>query len=242
MTTFTAELLEQASPSPSIGLIVLETDETLEGELHRYIPTSDADVFISRVPSAASVTPETLGQMANNIAASAALLPSSIHFDAVGYCCTSGTAVIGAERVATLVQSGCRTTSVSDPVTALVVACRKQHIKRLAFLSPYIESVSDTLRQTLADNGIETPVFGSFHEGEEAKVARIDPACSKRAALDLARAGDVDAIFLSCTNLKTIGILDEIEAEAGLPAFSSNRVLASHLRHLAGVDVIGQMA
>jgi len=233
MTSFDYELRDETNRLPTIGLVVLQSDETLEGELRPALPPTSSEVFISRVPSAPDVTRETLAQMADHIEASASLFPRAARFDVVGYGCTSGTSVIGATRVAEMVKAGCETMHVTEPVSALIHACRQRGVARLAFLSPYIESVSEGLRLTLAEAGVETPVFGSFNEGEEAKVARIDPTSTVRAAIALAKSGNVDAVFLSCTNLKTHGILGEIEASTGLPAFSSNSVLAAHLKVLA---------
>ena len=134
-------------------------------------------------------------------------------------------------------RAGCQTAQVTDPVSALLHMCRKHDVKRLAFLSPYIESVSSILHDVLTEAGIETRAFGAFNEGDDAKVARIDPAYTKRAAIELAKSADVDAVFMSCTNLKTYDVLAEISAEAGMPAFSSNSALAAHLGELAGAHV-----
>ncbi len=232
---FPYELRDDARRRAIIGLLVLQTDETLECDTRHDLPAEIADVYVSRVPNAADVTPDTLADMAAVIDASAQLLPRSIAFDVVGYCCTSGTAVIGAAQIAALVRSGCRTNHVTDPVSALIHVCRDHDIRRLALLSPYIESVSARLRETLAEAGIETPVFGSFNEADDAKVARIDPQSTKTAAIELARSAPVDAVFMSCTNLRTRAILDQVKEATGIPAFSSNSVLAAHLGHLAGV-------
>ncbi len=85
----------------------------------------------------------------------------------------------------------------------------------------------------LADGGVATPVFGSFNEAEEAKVARIDEKSLFDAAVELASAREAEAVFLSCTNLKTLDVLPRIEKATGKPAFSSNSVLIEHLRVLA---------
>lgn len=237
MTSLSYELYDQSKLLPAIGVVVLQSDETVEWELRHYLPPTTTDVYISRVPSAPDVTEETLATMEDHIEGSAALFPRSASFEVVGYGCTSGTSVIGPGRVADLVKAGCHTKHVTEPVSALLRACQKRGLKRLAFLSPYIESVSARLRGTLAEAGVETPVFGSFNEGEEAKVARIDQQSTKQAAIELAQSGDIDGIFLSCTNLKTIDILGEIEAAIGKPALSSNYVLALHLAELAGVEI-----
>jgi len=223
----------RASGPTCLGLIVLQSDETVEEDFRRLVPRS-IRLLVSRVPSGAEVTPETLGAMEGHLTEAAALFPEGAWFDAVGYACTSGTAQIGADRVAERVRAGARTRGVTNPVTALVEACRSEGLGRIAFLSPYMESVSDRIRTVLDEAGVETPVFGTFGVPEEAKVARIDAASIRDAARSLAATGGVDALFMSCTNLNTLGVIAPLEAELGLPVFSSNLVLAWHMLGVAG--------
>ena len=44
------------------------------------------------------------------------------------------------------------------------------------------------------------------------------------------------AVFVSCTSLRTFGIVADLEAELGGPVVSSNQALAWHLHRLAGVQ------
>ncbi|MDB4085456.1 Asp/Glu racemase, partial [Amylibacter sp.] len=44
---------------------------------------------------------------------------------------------------------------------------------------------------------------------------------------------DVDAIFLSCTNLNTLSVIKSIEEKIGKPVLSSNQVLAWHMSQLS---------
>jgi maleate isomerase len=215
-----------------IGVIVLQSDETIERDLR--VMRGDADLFVSRVPSGQEVTAETLESMTGHIAASASLFPQTISFDAVGYGCTSGTAQIGVNKIERLVKFGMQTKTVSQPVSALVAACEHLGLKRIAFLSPYIESVSANLRQVLQDSGVETPTFGTFGEAEEFKVVRISGASVMEAATALVRDSQVDGIFLSCTNLRTLDLITPLEAALDMPVLSSNLVLAWHLAQLSG--------
>jgi maleate isomerase len=215
-----------------IGVIVLQSDETIERDLMAM--RGDADVFVSRVPSGQEVTAETLESMAGHIAASASLFPQTISFDAVGYGCTSGTAQIGVSKIERLVKFGTQTKTVSQPVSALVAACEHLGLKCIALLSPYIESVSANLRQVLQDSGVETPAFGTFGEAEEFKVVRISGASVMEAATALVRDSQVDGIFLSCTNLRTLDLITPLEAALDMPVLSSNLVLAWHLAQLSG--------
>lgn len=214
---------------PCIGAIVLQADETLEGDLRRAFPADEVDLYISRVPSGAEVTRDTLAAMADAMTASAALFPP-VPLAAVAYGCTSGASVIGPARVADLVKAGCSAQQVTDPLTALVARCRRDGITRLAMLSPYIEPVSRGLIDALAEHDIETVSFGSFEEAEEAKVARIDTTSVVGAACRLTETSSAQAVFLSCTNLKTYEALQQVNHRTGLPALSSNSVLIEHLR------------
>jgi len=141
--------------------------------------------------------------------------------------------------VAALVAAVCQTRHVTEPLSALVAACGHLGVSKLAFLSPYTETVSDTLRGALAARGVDSPVFGSFDEAEETRVARIDGASVMAAARHLARTGGAEALFLSCTNLRSFGVIDAIEAEIGLPVLSSNLVLGWHMFRLSGVQAQG---
>jgi len=234
MKTYPYQLAPKTGPN--LGLIVLQTDERIERDFRRLIPV-DIGLFVSRVPSGLDVSPQSLAAMEAHIPTAANLLPGAVAFDAIGYGCTSGTAQIGADKIAGLVHTGAQTQAVTEPLTALAAACAALGVGRLAFLSPYVEAVSDRLRDALRTKGVQTPVFGTFAESEEAKVVRISPDAIRLAALDLAAQGGVDAIFLSCTNLNTLDIIAPLEAETGLPVLSSNQVLAWHMCRLAGAGL-----
>ena len=223
--------------APPIGLIVLQTDETIERDMRRLL--GDAQLYVTRVPSAPVVTSETLQQMATEISGAAALLPQAAEFSAIGYGCTSGTAQIGPDQIDALVKAGAPTAAVTEPVSALIAACKHLGIKRLAFLSPYIAEVSFHLREVLDGEGVATPVFGSFSEGIEEKVVRIDGLSIINAALDLCKDADVDGLFLACTNLRTLDVIAPLEVALDIPVLSSNVVLGWHLCQLGNVPFNG---
>lgn len=239
MTSFPYAMFEDTRPK--LGLIVLQSDETIEDELRRILPDA-VSLNVSRVPSSTRVTLETLGAMEQHLTQAAGLFPADKFFDVAGYGCTSASAQIGSDRVADLIRAGTHAQSVTEPVSALIAACRAGGIRRLAFLSPYIESVSGHLRAALAEHGIDTPVFGSFNEADEHRVAHIDPPSLLGAARSLMQGAEVDAIFSSCTNVKMFGVIPELQREFGIPVLSSNLVLGWHMLHLAGALPAGRQA
>ena len=220
----------------NLGLIVLQTDETIEQDFRKMIP-DNFRLYISRVPNEPEVTRDTLQRMENHIPASTSLFPNAMHFHSIGYGCTSGTAQIGQKRIGELIQSRLITQAVTEPVSALIAACRFLNIKQLAFLSPYIEDVSKHLRQVIASQGIATPIFGTFAEADDAKVAAITADSIAQAAIQLTKDQPIDGLFLSCTNLHTLDVIPTLEETIGVPVLSSNQVLAWHMAQLADKTV-----
>ena len=221
---------------PTLGLIVLQVDETIEQDFRRLLAPEQVKLHVSRVPSGAELTPDTIAGMEAELAPAAALLPPAAQFDAIGYACTSGTTLIGAARVHALVAKAARTRAVTDPLTAARAAIGALGLRRIGIVSPYVASVAEPIRRAFETGGIDVPATLSFGEEVEARVARIDPASIADAARALARQDVLDGIFLSCTNLRTLDIIPPLEAELGLPVLSSNQVLCWHMAALAGLD------
>ncbi|SFL42064.1 maleate cis-trans isomerase family protein [Shimia aestuarii] len=221
----------------TLGLIVLQQDETLEQDFRRLFGAQDVAVYVSRVPSGEDVTPDTLAAMEATLPAAAQLLPPAAPFDVVGYGCTSGTTMIGAEKVAELVCRGVGEVAVSDPLTAALAACSTLGLRSIGMVTPYIDSVSVPVRRAFEAAGIAVPRTVSFGEAGEARVARIDPASIRAAALEVGTSDDVDGVFLSCTNLRTLDVIAEVEEALGKPVLSSNQALAWHMARLSGAPV-----
>lgn len=231
MTAFPYALQEDTLPR--LGLIVLQVDETIEQDFRCLFAPDVARLHISRVPSGAELTPDTIATMETALPSAASLLPGL--FDVVGYACTSGTTLIGAERVRELVAQATQTRAVTDPLSAALAQCRALGLGRIGIVSPYIATVTGPIRTAFEAAGIVVPDTLSFGEEIEARVARIAPDSIAEAAHDLARRNKLDGIFLSCTNLRTMDILDPLTQELGLPVLSSNQCLAWHMTKLAGL-------
>ncbi|WGT51894.1 maleate cis-trans isomerase family protein [Thioclava nitratireducens] len=237
MADFPYRLREDATPT--MGLIVLRVDETIEDEFRRYIPPDDARMHVTRVHSGDDLTPSSIAEMERALSGAAALLPPAAKFDVVGYGCTSGAALIGSDEVRANVMAGVTTRHVTDPLSAALAAIADLGLERVGIVSPYVASVAEPLRAAFVAEGITVPATLSFGEEAEARVARIDPASIAEAARSLAGQARLDGIFLSCTNLRTQGILPGLRAELGTPVLSSNQALAWHMRKLAGIAAPG---
>ncbi|MCX7558744.1 aspartate/glutamate racemase family protein [Sulfitobacter sp. F26204] len=217
-----------------LGLVVLQADETLERDMRHLLPLS-TEMLVSRVASGVELDRQMITQMQGKLTAAAELLPRGAGFGAVAYGCTSATAQIGARQVAGLIKKGVATDHVTDPVTSLVAACAALNIRTLGLITPYIATISNQLRQVLEEAGINVIRLLSFEESLEENVVRISADSIIDAAVEMGRSTACEAVFLSCTNLRTLDIIDAIERKINKPVLSSNQVLAWHLMQLANV-------
>ena len=85
-------------------------------------------------------------------------------------------------------------------------------------------SVSREIRNYFTSKGFEIFSAISFDQELESVVASINEGDTLK-AIEAAALEEVDAVFVSCTNLKSFSILDEAERITGKPVLSSNQVL-----------------
>lgn len=235
MTHFPYDLTDATGNAAVLGLIVLQADETIEQDFRRLFPDpTRVALYVSRIPSGADLTPDTIAQMERDLPGAARLFPRSVDFDAVGYACTSGTTLIGAERVEELVKRECNAKQVCNPLTAAQAALRHVGARRIGLVSPYTASIAAGLQQAFEAAGFTVPSAISFGEQVEANVARINSCSIAAAARAVADGGDIDAVFLSCTNLRTLDVIGRIEREIDLPVVGSNLALAWRMAALSG--------
>ena len=228
-----------------IGLLVLESDQTMEAELRELTALPGVALYHARLANDAEVTPETLAKMEAELPKAAALLPDYLGLQSIGYGCTSGSTIIGEARVADIINTHHSGVPSSNPLTAAKAALQRLGVRRLALLTPYTPDVTQAMHTEFDKAGIAVTAVGSFYEDSDITVGRIDPASILKATLELGRLDDCDGVFVSCTSLRTAGLIEEAEAALGKPVTASNHALAWHLMRLAGItdpqDGFGQL-
>jgi maleate isomerase len=179
------------------------------------------------------VTSETLAAMKAELPRAASLLPTARQMDVVGYACTSGATIIGPENIAAAIHAHHPTAKATDPITAVMAALTHLGIRKIGLLTPYVAEVSSAMQGLLKQNGFEITAFGSYEQGEEAVVARITTRSTYEAICKIARQDNVEAVFASCTNLRSFDIIEKAEKATGKPVITSNQALSWHMLKLA---------
>lgn len=228
------EIDEGFGPRAMIGLILLETDRTLEVEA-RQLDLDGVAFYHSRIPNEAEVTAETLTAMEARLPAAAALLPRRFGFDAIGYGCTSAATLIGDESVTAAVQSAHPDVPVANPVSSAADGFHALGVQSIDVLTPYTEAVTAPVVAYFESRGLHVGAVGSFLESDDLTVARITESSIADGVRRLSEGSSSDAVFISCTSLRSFGIIPSLETELDKPVVSSNLAILWKLLRLAGV-------
>jgi len=235
--THMAHLLDDGiSGRARLGLVVLATDYTIEWEWRQIVtPLAGVGLYHARIMNSPQITPETLKAMEGDLAATTRLLLPGSPFDVIAYGCTSASMVIGEARVTELIQGVRPEAKVTTPVTAARAAFQALGMKRIALLTPYIQEINDLMRGYFEAHDVPVPVMGSYNIMDDTAVARLSPASLKSAALELGREAAVDGVFVACTSIRLVNVVEELEQALGKPVTSSNHAMAWHTLRLAGI-------
>lgn len=223
-----------------IGLVVLATDYTMEHEFRRIFAAPElgrgVDYYEARIRNSPQITPETLAAMGPLLTETTDLILPGSRLDVVGFGCTSASMVLGEDAVAEKIHAARPGAKATNPISAAFAAFDALGAKRIAVLTPYRRDVNEIVRDYIAAKGYAVPVFGSFNEQDDAVVSSIDAASIRSAVRRIVRDRTVDAVFVSCTSVRLVDAVAEIETECGVPVTSSNHALAWHCLRLAGVE------
>ena len=238
MTTFVQNDLRPdiiKTINPRIGLIALSTDFTIEQDYRNICHQLPVDIFVNRIPFENPLNHENYLKMANHISdVSAQILPSE-DVDIIAYGCTSGTIAIGAERIKQEVNNSKPDAKVTTPITAAIKAFNYLGIKKIAVLTPYPKDVNETVFNYLNENNLTIDSFSSFNLEYDSEIAQVSLESLQKeiAKIDLS---NVDGLFVSCTALKILDVLDKIEKLQNTTIISSNQAIIWDCLRSVGID------
>ncbi len=203
-----------------IGLLVPSSNTTMEPEFNRMAP-GGVSVHASRM-MLEEVTPRRLIEMAEE-AGKAACLLATAGVDVIVYGCTTGSLVGGVEWEEKLVEDiseGTGTVAISTG-RAVVDAIKALGGGRVAVATPYTYDLNDLERAFLEAHGVEVIAIKGLGLVRNLDIGRAEDSAVK--ALVRAISEGADLVFISCTNLPTISIIDDMESELGVPIVTSNQ-------------------
>nr|WP_176461446.1 aspartate/glutamate racemase family protein [Bordetella genomosp. 1] len=219
-----------------IGLIVPSTNTVNEPEFYRMAPDG-VTIHSGRAINAGPATQENYDRMARGVLEAADLIRTA-EVDVVAYGCTSGSIVCSLDELCDGMSERAGAPAIAT-AGAVVAALRALGARRVAVGTPYIDFVNVREREFLEQYGFDVVSIEGLdlgHTQEERRdIGRVPPQVAYQLARDIDRP-DADAIFLSCTNLATIDMIERIEDELGKPVVTSNQATLWGCLRLLGLN------
>jgi maleate cis-trans isomerase len=215
--------------SLNVMLVVPENNSTMHHELLAWLPEGSSCEVV-RVPRGKGLlTKETISSYKESTL-DVCRLSTKEHFDIVAYGCTAAGFILGPAGDREMAKNIEAITGKTVVTTArsMVQALKDIGAQSISLLTPYQDLVNDQLKQFLLSEGIEVKYFDSFYAPDVITLGKItaDEVSVKAKTLF---AKDVDALFIACSQLPTLEIVDSLTQEFGKPVLSSIQVTAKYL-------------
>ena len=210
--------------NPRIGLITLGSDFRIEKDFNSIVYGRDIDLYVNRIHCYNPLTNETLAKMADDTTeVTQDILPDQ-KIDCIAYGCTSGTVAAGYDTIKSKVNSAKPEAKVTTPITAAVKAINKLGIKKISIFTPYTKTINDSVVKYFKDQNIIINSLTYFDIDSDLDIGKVDEnyLFDVLSKIDLE---DSDALFVSCTALPVLSIIDKLEKKINKTVLSSNQTL-----------------
>ncbi len=210
--------------NPKVGLIALSTDQTIERDFNNICKNLPLDVFINRIHNQNPLTKENLLKMENDLASVTNKILPEEKVNTIAYGCTSGTIAIGENKVKEKILSVKPDCYVTTPITSAIKAFKQLNIKTIALFTPYPNEVNLTILEYFKQKKVEVTSLAGLNLNFDYEFAQVDPnyILEILSKLEMKKA---DAIFISCTALPVLNIINKLENKIQKPVLSSNQTL-----------------
>ena len=97
-------------------------------------------------------------------------------------------------------------------------------VKKISLFTPYPESVNKTILEYFDSKNISITSFSTFNIDLDEDIAGVDPEHLLETLIKL-NIDEADALFISCTALPVLKIIEEVEKKVKKIVLSSNQTL-----------------
>jgi maleate isomerase len=210
--------------SPRIGLITLASDFRIEKDFNNVIYGRDVDLYVNRIHCYNPLTNETLAKMADDITnVTKDILPGQ-KLDCVAYGCTSGTVAVGYDSIKEKVNLAKPEAKVTTPITSAIKALNILGINKISIFTPYTKKINDSVVSYFEKENININSLSYFDIDSDLDIGKVDED-HLFDVLSKINLTDSDALFVSCTALPVLSIINKLEKKLNKIVLSSNQTL-----------------
>ncbi|APG47264.1 aspartate/glutamate racemase family protein [Phaeobacter porticola] len=217
----------------SLGFILMSTDLACEADIFAMAPEG-LGIHITRLKTDDYTTNETLARHIDHMADAASRIQPDMKPEVIAYCCTSGSIVCREENVFREIRRGAPYAQPMCIVTGVMDALREVGAKQIVVGTPYLDDVNTAEAEYLAAAGFDILDIQGLRLETGVEFGQVEPAYWKDFALEIDQP-EADAIFLSCSGVRSLEVVDEIEQATGKPVITSNQALMWSCLRRAGI-------
>jgi maleate isomerase len=196
----------------------------IEKDFVKIIKDKKIDLFVNRIECFNPLTKENLIKMSEKVTeVTKDILPNE-KIDCVAYGCTSGTIAAGYEAIQKKIKNAKPEAIVTTPSTASIKALKKFNIKKIAIFTPYSKKLNDEVLDFFKNENFEVKANSYFNIESDIDIGKVDPnyLYEVLSKMDL---NGAEALFISCTALPALSIIDKLEKKLNITVLSSNQTL-----------------
>ena len=230
--------------NPRVGLITLASDFRIEKDFNNVIYGKDIDLYCNRIQCYNPLTNKMLKKMADDIPQVTKNILPDQKLDCVAYGCTSGTIAAGYQSIFEKVNLAKPNTKVTTPITSAINALKILKIKKLSIFTPYTDEINQSVINYFQKENIEICELSYFDIASDLDIGKVDPqhVFDTLTKIDLKNS---DALFVSCTALPVLSVINELEKKINKIVLSSNQTLIwdtlKEINYKRKVDGFGEL-
>ena len=210
--------------NPKIGLIALASDYMIEKDFIKIIKDKKIDLFVNRIECFNPLTKENLIKMSEKVTeVTKDILPDE-KVDCIAYGCTSGTIAAGFDAIQKKVKDAKSDAIVTTPSTASIKALRKLNVKKIAIFTPYSKKLNDEVLDFFEKENFEIKANSYFNIESDIDIGKVDSNYLYEVLSEMDLNG-AETLFVSCTALPALSIIDTLEKKLKITVLSSNQTL-----------------
>ncbi|RWF89921.1 MAG: hypothetical protein EOR30_27605 [Mesorhizobium sp.] len=211
-----------------IGLIVPSNDNLTELELRKMLDTHTVSFSATRFKheeaESTNDAVDSLRRHQNGIAEAATFFEPPGDVNVFVYACTSGSAIISQDRLEQELHRVRPNALLTSPMTGALRAFERLGTKSVSMLTPYVDEVGALVADCVEKSGVAVRDAVSFHCLTGPEIFSISPESIYEAAsaIDLSNS---DALFIPCTFLRTLSVIDRLEDRLGKPVVTAHQAM-----------------
>ena len=210
--------------NPRIGLIALASDFVIERDFISIIKEKNIDFFVNRIKSYDPLTRENLIKMSEEITSVTNEILPNEKIDCVVYGCTSGTIASGFSSIERKIKNAKPLSKVTTPSSAAITALKKLNIKKISIFTPYPKKLNDEVVSFFKGEKFEVTSNAYLDIESDSDIWKVDPDFLYQVLINMDHAA-AEAVFISCTALPVLQIINKLEKNLNRFVLSSNQVL-----------------